>query len=166
MAVVLRHADRKTINTQVPSVGRRFRPIRVQSWGRPPGLRGSPWTRCSITQSASFKIQRADVGVGCGPGGPPHQACKLSGFPKTGDCAVIVGQTPRSARVPLDPLFASGISFLQNPASRRGRRLRTRGSAPPSMQTEWFSGKLSGAGASACVWEILRNPRELSATPQ
>ena len=57
-------------------------------------------------------------------------------FPKTGDTAVIVGQTPRSARVPLDPLFANGISFLQNPASRRGRRLRSRGTAPLSMQIE------------------------------
>jgi hypothetical protein len=52
------------------------------------------------------------------------------GFPKTGDSAVTVGQTPRSARVPLDPLFANGISFLQNPASRRGRRLRPRGDRP------------------------------------
>jgi hypothetical protein len=57
-------------------------------------------------------------------------------FPKTGDTAVIVGQTPRSARVPLDPLFANGISFLQNPASRRGRRLRSRGTAPLSLQIE------------------------------
>jgi hypothetical protein len=37
-------------------------------WGRPPGLRGSPWTR-----SAS-----ADEGVGSGPGGPPHNQCRCS----------------------------------------------------------------------------------------
>jgi len=58
-------------------------------------------------------------------------------FPKTGDSAVISGADPRrSARVPLDPLFANGISFLQNPASRRGRRQRSRGTAPLRMQIE------------------------------
>src|ERR1017187_2110849 len=42
-----------------------------------------------------------------------------------------VGRTPGSARVPLDPLFAGSIWFLYHPPGRRGRRPRTRGSAPP-----------------------------------
>ena len=29
-----------------------------------------------------IKIRPADVGVGCGPGGPPYEACKLSSFGK------------------------------------------------------------------------------------
>src|ERR1035437_9249148 len=49
--------------------------------------------------------------------------------------AQIVGRTPWSARVPLVPLFASEISIIHTAASRRGRRLRTGGSAPQSMQT-------------------------------
>jgi len=34
--------------------------------------------------------------------------------------AVIVGQTPRSARVPLDPLFANGTSFLKTRQADEG----------------------------------------------
>src|ERR1035438_1084084 len=34
-------------------------------------------------------------------------------FPKTGDPDAVVGQTPWSARVPLDPLLASEIRFIQ-----------------------------------------------------
>jgi hypothetical protein len=30
-----------------------------------------------------FQTQQADEGVGCGPGGPPHQACQLSRSWKT-----------------------------------------------------------------------------------
>src|ERR1022692_2119961 len=30
-----------------------------------------------------IQTQQADVGVGCGPGGPPHQECRLSSFGKT-----------------------------------------------------------------------------------
>ena len=30
-----------------------------------------------------IQTQQADVGVGCGPGGPPHQECGLSSFGKT-----------------------------------------------------------------------------------
>jgi hypothetical protein len=41
-------------------------------------------------------------------------------FPKTGDSAVIVGQTPRSARVSLDPLFANGISFFKTRQADEG----------------------------------------------
>src|ERR1035437_10391416 len=49
--------------------------------------------------------------------------------------AQIVGRTPWSARVPLDPLFAREIIIIHTAARRRGRRLRTGGSAPQSMQT-------------------------------
>ena len=41
-------------------------------WGGPPGPRGSPWTRCSLDQRL-VSLRRADEGVGCGPGGPPHR---------------------------------------------------------------------------------------------
>ncbi len=34
-------------------------------------------------------------------------------FPKAGDPDAVVGQTPWSARVPLDPLLASEIRFIQ-----------------------------------------------------
>src|ERR1039458_6370330 len=57
--------------------------IQMQSWGSPPGLRGSPWTRSSPVKSRFIQTQQADVGVGCGPGGPPHQECRLSSFGKT-----------------------------------------------------------------------------------
>ncbi len=43
----------------------------------------------------------------------------------------VVGRTAWSAGVSLDPLFPDETSLIQSPASRRGRRLRTRGSAPP-----------------------------------
>src|ERR1035438_2528758 len=59
----------------------------------------------------------------------PHTFCIIC--ESYGNC----GADPRSARAPLDPLFANEISFIHTAASRRGRRLRTRGSAPQSMQT-------------------------------
>ena len=43
-----------------------------------------------------------------------------------------VGRTPSCARVPLDPLLESRGSLLWQPRGRRGRRLRTQGSAPPT----------------------------------
>src|ERR1700733_5664982 len=46
--------------------------VGLEWWGSPPGLRGSPWTRRSPTNSALSKPSKADEGVGCGPGGPPH----------------------------------------------------------------------------------------------
>jgi hypothetical protein len=33
-------------------------------------------------------------------------------FPETGDSGAVVGQTPWSARVPLDPLFCNEISLI------------------------------------------------------
>src|SRR5580693_774175 len=52
---------------------------------------------------------------------------------KTGDCTSIVGRTPWSARVPLDPLSPIESNSGAMPAGRRGRRPRTRGSAPPEV---------------------------------
>src|SRR2546422_1667899 len=47
-------------------------------------------------------------------------------FPETGNSALIVGRTPWSARVPLDPLFANKVSLIQPRTGRPGRRPRTR----------------------------------------
>src|ERR1022692_1943307 len=58
---------------------------------------------------------------------------------RTSDSRRMVGRTPRSARVPLDPPLADEISFIHAPASRRGRRPRTRGSAPPRRTSETAS---------------------------
>src|ERR1017187_9589901 len=45
------------------------------------------------------------------------------------------GGPPGPRGPPLDPLFSNEISFINTAASRRGRSLPTRGSAPQSMQT-------------------------------
>ena len=42
------------------------------SFGRP------PWTRSCLHPNP----KRADEGVGCGPGGPPHEGSELAGFGK------------------------------------------------------------------------------------
>jgi hypothetical protein len=55
-------------------------------------------------------------------------------FPKAGDPDAVVGQTPWSARVPLDPLLASEISFLQTRQADEGVGCGPRGSAPPPLQ--------------------------------
>jgi hypothetical protein len=57
-------------------------------------------------------------------------------FPKTGDPDAIVGQTPWSARVPLDPLLASEIRFIQTQQADVGVGCGPGG--PPRMQTEQF----------------------------
>src|SRR5690348_12595165 len=46
-------------------------------WGGPPGPRGTPWSR-----SVKFLIasQKADQGVGRGPGGPPHNSKNVKLF--------------------------------------------------------------------------------------
>src|SRR6266516_4049329 len=43
-------------------------------------------------------------------------------FPTDGNAALIVGRTPWSARVPLDPLFAQSNQPHAVPRGRRGRR--------------------------------------------
>src|SRR6266404_2257245 len=55
-------------------------------------------------------------------------------FPNIGNAAQIVGRTPWSARVPLDPLLANRIRVVPAGQGRRGRRPRTRGSAPRLVQ--------------------------------
>src|ERR1035438_4955977 len=55
-------------------------------------------------------------------------------FPNVGNAAEFVGQTPWSARVPLDPLFARRVRPFDDVKGRRGRRPRIRESAPQFMQ--------------------------------
>jgi len=50
---------------------------------------------------------------------------------RRGISAFLVGRTPWSARVPLDPLFPRTDKLLPPQTSRPGGRLRTGGSAPP-----------------------------------
>jgi len=44
----------------------------AQIVGRTPGPRGFPWTRFSPNGISIIRPGQADEGVGCGPGGPPH----------------------------------------------------------------------------------------------
>ena len=48
------------------------------SWGGPPGPRGSPRTRSSLEESGVCHRRQADRGVGRGPGGPPHNLAEYS----------------------------------------------------------------------------------------
>jgi hypothetical protein len=41
-------------------------------------------------------------------------------FPETGDSDAVVGQTPWSARVPLDPLFCNEISLIESQRADQG----------------------------------------------
>jgi hypothetical protein len=59
--------------------------------------------------------------IGCGDG----TAWPGYWHPALPNAALIVGRTPRSARVPLDPLFACGISHLTVATGQRGRRQDT-----------------------------------------
>src|SRR6266513_5172461 len=45
-------------------------------WGGPPRLRGSPWTRSS-QRDQSHPNGKAGQGAVRGPGGPPHNFCRL-----------------------------------------------------------------------------------------
>ena len=38
---------------------------------------GPPWTRSSLEESVVCNRQQADQGVGRGPGGPPHNLCRI-----------------------------------------------------------------------------------------
>src|ERR1017187_7364646 len=71
--------------------------------------------------------------------GRRHRPMPLS-FANIAKGAESVGQTPRSARVPLDPLFARGIKCLPPTKSRPGGRLQTRASAPQFTWIEPASG--------------------------
>ena len=46
------------------------------SWGRPPGLRGSPWTRCFLGKSAGQAGQGAGWAQRALRGRPPHDLCQ------------------------------------------------------------------------------------------
>ena len=94
-------------------------------------------------------------------GGLPTQCHSF--FQNTGKVAELVGQTPWSARVPLDPLFARRIKCLPQTKSRPGGRLRTGASAPQFMQVfgagknEWH---WAGPWSSWCS-RAKRRPRSL-----
>ena len=119
------------------------------------------------------------------PGGGVHISHRCSGvmtwrghscpmslsFPGPANPADMVGRTPWSARVPLDPLFSRRIKRLPSSTSRPGGRLRTRGSAPPFVQapdngrTKWHWARLPGRplGPSALMptlgYDTLSRPR-------
>src|SRR5258708_4261744 len=86
-------------------------------WGGPPGPRGSPWTRSVATRSAPMKtisahLERADEGVGRGPGGPPHDLCRCSVLAKV--CSI--GQScPQPAFSRLDPLESGSAAWIGCP---------------------------------------------------
>jgi hypothetical protein len=76
-------------------------------------------------------------------------------FLNIGNTAEFVGQTPWSARVPLDPLFARRVRPFDNVKGRRGRRPRTRGSAPQFLQV-FGHGKSTWHYAEACAtWSVM-----------
>ena len=53
---------------------------------------------------------------------------------KIAQCHFMVGRTPWSARVPLDPLFARRIRFLHRQSGPTGASAADQGSAPPSTR--------------------------------
>jgi len=46
-------------------------------WGGPPGPRGSPRTRFLQWNQVAARYKKADEGVRRGPGGPPHNSCRI-----------------------------------------------------------------------------------------
>jgi hypothetical protein len=55
-------------------------------------------------------------------------------FPKTGDSDAVVGRTPWSARVPLDPLFCNEISLIESQRPRASAAVQ--GAAPQTERAE------------------------------
>jgi hypothetical protein len=65
-------------------------PLRFLETGHSHAIVGqTPWSaRVSLvplfcSEMSLIESQRADEGVGCGPGGPPHKVSELSGFGTT-----------------------------------------------------------------------------------
>jgi hypothetical protein len=50
------------------------------SWGSPPGLRGSPWTRSSPEESGALTVAASRRGRRPQSGGPPHNLSRVGGF--------------------------------------------------------------------------------------
>jgi hypothetical protein len=46
--------------------------VALPLWGRPPGLRGSPWTRIRAPHFSSANREQAGQWAGRTPGGLPH----------------------------------------------------------------------------------------------
>ena len=70
-------------------------------------------------------------------------------FPETGDSDEVVGQTPWSARVPLDPLFCNEISLIESQRADEGVG-RGPGGPPHKLSELSGSGRLSGIGMASC----------------
>jgi hypothetical protein len=66
-------------------------------------------------------------------------------FPETGDSDAVVGQTPWSARAPLDPLFGNEISLIESQRADEGVGCGPGG--PPHKLSE-----LSGFGTTKWHW--------------
>jgi hypothetical protein len=69
-------------------------------------------------------------------------------FPETGDSDAVVGQTPWSARVPLDPLLCNEISLIESQRADEGVGCGPGG--PPHKLSE-----LSGFGTTKWHWDAI-----------
>ena len=61
------------------------------SWGGPPGPRGSPGPALLSKNQAAAIVSRPTGGVGRGPGGPPHNLCRIQLGRKLSDIAQLRG---------------------------------------------------------------------------
>jgi hypothetical protein len=52
-------------------------PLRINCGADPLVRAGRPRPALAPTESAPCKYQKADRGVGCEPGGPPHNLCRI-----------------------------------------------------------------------------------------
>jgi hypothetical protein len=78
-------------------------------WGGPPGQRGTPSSRSGLEESSRCIPGQADQGVGCGPGGPPHNSCRTRSFRKL--CGIgLVPLRPLPPQRPLRFDFEFGFS--------------------------------------------------------
>jgi hypothetical protein len=60
---------------------------RAEIVGRTPWSARVPLDPPVANEFNSIQIKQADEGVGCGPGGPPHDGCKLHDIGKLSDIA-------------------------------------------------------------------------------
>jgi hypothetical protein len=72
-------------------------------------------------------------------------------FPETGDSDAVVGQTPWSTRVPLDPLLCNEISLIESQRADQGVGCGPGGTAPQTERAERIPGQLSGIGMASCA---------------
>ena len=65
-------------------------------WGRPPGLRGSPWTRCFCRRINLCEGEQAGQGAGRGRGRPPHRLSERL-LPRS------IERGPRRGKIGIEP---------------------------------------------------------------